>query len=37
VWRRLGRSRDRVFELKITDPVKTVIIGASAETTVATT
>lgn len=28
IWRRLGRSRDRVYEIKITDPVKTVLIGA---------
>lgn len=32
-WRRLGRSRDRVFEVTITDPVKVVIIGATAEVT----
>ncbi len=31
VWRRLGRSRDRIYRLKITDPVKVVIIGASLE------
>lgn len=30
-WRRLGKSRDRVFEVTITDPVKVVIVGASAE------
>lgn len=28
IWRRLGRSRDRVFEIKITDPVKSTLIGA---------
>lgn len=28
VWRRLGQSRERVFELTISDPVKTVISGA---------
>lgn len=33
-WRRLGVSRDRVFELTITDPVKVCIIGATAEVTV---
>ena len=27
-WRMLGRSSDRVYELKVTDPVKAVIIGA---------
>lgn len=30
-WNRLGKSRDRVFRLTITDPVKVIIIGASAE------
>lgn len=33
-WRRLGKSRDRVFEVTITDPVKVVIVGASAEVSV---
>lgn len=33
-WRRLGKSRDRVFEVTITDPVKVVIIGASADVVV---
>lgn len=28
-WRRLGRSRDRVFKVTITDPVRVVILGAS--------
>ena len=28
-WRRLGRSRDRVFRVTITDPVKICLIGAS--------
>ncbi len=28
IWRRLGVSRDRVYRLTITDPVKRVIIGA---------
>lgn len=32
-WRRLGKSRDRVFEVTITDPVKVVIVGASVEVT----
>ena len=31
VWRRLGRARDRVFRVTITDPVKVVIIGAEME------
>lgn len=29
IWRRLGQSRDRVFEVRVTDPVKCVLIGAS--------
>lgn len=28
-WRRLGRSRDRVFRVSITDPVRVEFIGAS--------
>lgn len=28
-WRRLGRSRDRVFKVTITDPVRVAIVGAS--------
>lgn len=28
LWRRLGMSLDRVYEVKITDPVKVVLIGA---------
>lgn len=28
IWRRLGASRDRVFKLTITDPVKVALIGA---------
>lgn len=28
VWRRLGSSRDRIYEVRITDPVKVVLIGA---------
>lgn len=31
IWRRLGQSRDRIFELKITDPVKVALIGATME------
>lgn len=31
VWRRLGQSRDRVFEVSITDPVKVVIIEANVD------
>lgn len=28
IWRRLGTSRDRVYRVKVTDPVKAVLIGA---------
>lgn len=28
IWRRLGASRDRVFKISITDPVKVTLIGA---------
>lgn len=31
IWRRLGRARDWVFRLRLTDPVKRTITGASAE------
>ncbi len=31
VWRRLGVSRDRIFKLAISDPVKRVLINAYAE------
>lgn len=31
IWRRLGRFRNRIFKLSISDPVKVVIIDASAE------
>jgi hypothetical protein len=30
IWNRLGASRDRIFELSITDPVKAALIGATA-------
>lgn len=30
-WRRLGSSRDRVYDITITDPVKVVLIGAELE------
>lgn len=32
-WRRLGASRDRIFRLEISDPVKRVITGAFADIT----
>lgn len=31
LWNRLGYSRDRVFELTISEPVKKVVIGANLE------
>ena len=33
IWRRLGRSRNRVYEITITDPVKVSLIGAEIELT----
>lgn len=30
-WNRLGRSRDRVFEIKITDPVPVTILGVDLD------
>lgn len=30
-WRRLGRSRDRVFRVTITDPIRVAMIGASVQ------
>lgn len=31
IWRRLGSARDRVFKIRITDPVKVVLIGADID------
>lgn len=31
IWRRLGMARDRVFSLKISDPVKVTLIGAEVD------
>ena len=31
IWRRLGQSRDRVYELSMSDPVKRVIVDAWAD------
>ena len=28
-WRRLGRTRDTVFRVRITDPIKVVLLGAA--------
>ena len=36
-WRRLGKSRDRIFRLTITDPVKVCLIGATTEVTLCPT
>lgn len=33
IWRRLGSARDRIFRVKITDPVKVVLIGAYVDAT----
>ena len=33
VWRRLGRSRDRIWKLQISDSVKKVLIGANIKVT----
>ena len=34
IWRRLGWSRDRIFEVAITDPVKAVIVSANLKASV---
>jgi hypothetical protein len=31
VFRQLGQSRDRVYEVSISDPVKTVLLGAELD------
>jgi hypothetical protein len=31
IWRRLGKSRNRVYEMVITEPVKVVLINATSE------
>lgn len=31
IWRRLGQARDRVYRIRVTDPVKNVWIGAEIE------
>ena len=36
IWRRLGSSRNRVYRVTITDPVKVVIISAYLKTTLGT-
>jgi hypothetical protein len=31
IWRRLGRARDRVWRVKITDPIKVTLLGAEMD------
>lgn len=31
IWRRLGQSRNRVFEIRVTDPVPVVLLGAELD------
>lgn len=33
LWRRLGQSRDRVYRVRITDPVKVTLLGAQIDIT----
>jgi hypothetical protein len=33
IWRRLGMSRDRIFEVTVSDPVKCVIVSANLKAT----
>jgi len=33
IWRRLGWSRDRIFEVSVTDPIKAVIVSANLKAT----
>lgn len=35
-WRRLGRSRDRIFRVTITDPIRVIMVGASAKASLGT-
>jgi len=34
IWRRLGMSRDKVFEVVVTDPVKAVVVSANLKASV---
>ena len=34
IWRRLGWSRDRIFEVVVTDPIKAVIVSANLKSNV---
>jgi hypothetical protein len=36
-WKRMGRSRNRIYSTTITDPVKTVMIGAYLDAELGTT
>jgi hypothetical protein len=31
IWRRLGSSRDRVYRVMVSDPIKVVLIGAELD------
>jgi len=31
IWRRLGQSRTRVFEVRVSDPVAVTILGAELD------
>lgn len=31
IWRRLGSARDRVYEVRVSDPINAVIVGATLE------
>jgi hypothetical protein len=33
IWRRLGQSRTRVFEVRVSDPVAVTILGAELDAT----
>ena len=33
IWRRLGTARDRIFEVSVSDPLKTVIVSANLKMT----
>jgi hypothetical protein len=34
IWRRLGFARDRVFEVSVSDPIRTVIVSANLKASV---
>ena len=35
-WSKLGRSRDRIYRVTVSDPIKVVILGANLEATAGT-